>query len=162
MSEIADIISIIGFIITIWTFIKIWDNTKQLRELNKKNFFINRLPDNLKDLKKSSSKISILISNIDGNKNEILVEISNLSPILKSTKKSLKDNDLEHYKLLETEVNKHKITFVDINNVNWFRKFFNQYNILDENYARNIYRYLTTFITDIENMNKDFKKDLLK
>ncbi|EJL64324.1 hypothetical protein [Flavobacterium sp. CF136] len=67
MSELADILSIIGFIITIWTFIKVWDNTEQIKELNKKNFFINRLPDNLMDLKKSSSKISILISNIDEN-----------------------------------------------------------------------------------------------
>lgn len=161
MGEIADILSIIGFIITIWTFIKVIDNTKQLKEFNKKNFFINRLPENLKDLKKSSSKISILISNIDESKNEILIEISNLSPILKSLKKSLKEKDMEHYNLLKVEVNKHKDTYINKENINWFKKLFFKYNIIDETYVRTIYRYLTTLITDIENINKDFKKDLL-
>lgn len=162
MGEIADIISIIGFIFTLWTLIKVIDNTKQLKEFNKKNFFVNRLPENLKDLKKSSSKISILISNIDESKNEILIEISNLSPILKSLKKSLTEKDMEHYNLLKVEVNKHKKTYIDVANVNWIRKLFSKYNIIDETYVRTIYRYLTTLITDIENINKDFKKDLLK
>ena len=162
MGEIADILSIIGFFITIWTFLKVIDNTEELKEFNKKNFFINRLPENLKDLKKSSSKISILISNIDESKNEILIEISNLSPILKSLKKSLKEKDMDHYNLLKAEVNKHKNTYITIENVKQFRKLFSKYNIIDETYVRNIYRYLTTLITDIENINKDFKKDLLK
>ncbi len=133
-----------------------------MKEFNKKNFFINRLPENLKDLKKSSARISVLISSIDESKNDILIEITNLSPILKSLKKSLKQEDMEYYNLLKVEVNKHKKTYVDKENIRWFKKLFFKHKIIDETYVRTIYRYLTTLITDIENLNKDFKKDLLK
>ncbi|MGH1519872.1 hypothetical protein [Chryseobacterium sp. JK1] len=162
MAELADILTIIGFLITILTFLKVINNSKEIKELNKKNFFINRLPENLHDLKKSSSKLSVLISQTDNNKKEILIEISGLSPILKSIKRSLKKEDLEHYNLLKEEVDKHKKTYISIDDVAWIRKLTKNFNLLEEAYIDKTYRYLSTLITDIENMNKDYKKDLLK
>lgn len=162
MAELADILTIIGFLITILTFLKVINNSKEIKELNKKNFFINRLPENLHDLKKSSSKLSILISQTENNKKEILIEISGLSPILKSIKRSLKKEDLEHYNLLKEEVDKHKKTYISIDDVAWIRKLTKNFNLLEEAYIDKTYRYLSTLITDIENMNKDYKKDLLK
>jgi len=158
--NISGVLEAVGFILGFLTFIGVVLNKKEIKKLNKKNFFINRMPENLKDLKSASSKIVSLSSNIEENKDKILVEISILSPILKSLKKSLQKEDLEHFILLNNEIRKHKFTYLSIDNVVWFRRVVGYYNLLDDNYVRNVYRYLTILITDIENINKDFKKDL--
>ncbi len=162
MSELADWISILGFIITLSTYFVARENKKEIEELNKKNLFINRLPENLKDLRKSSSALSRLLSDLESNRKEILNEISKLAPILKSIKKSLKNDDLEYFHLLKNEVDKHGRICYSLDNVSWFKRKLNRYVVLDETYVDKIYRCLTTFITDLENLDKDFKKDLLR
>lgn len=162
ISAIADYLSIIGFMITIATFFVVRNNKKEIRELNKRNLFINRLPDNLKELKNTSLLLSRLISDINTNRKQILREISKLAPVLKSIKKSLKKHDLEYFNLLKDEVDKHKNMYYSINEVSWIRKQFKLYYILDGQYIDKIYRSIATLITDIENLDKDFKKDLLR
>lgn len=162
MSDLANCLTIIGFIFTFFTWFMVRNNKKEILALNKKNLFINRAPENLIELKKSSSRLSILISDINSNKREILSEISKLAPILKSLKKSLEKHDLEYLNLLKTEINKHHKMVYNVDEVPWVRQKLNLYVILDENYLDKTYRYLTTLITDIENLDKDFKKDLLK
>lgn len=162
MSDLANWLTIIGFIITLLTYFVVKNNKKEIQALNRKNLFINRAPENLIELKKSSSNLSKLISDINSNKKEILIEISKLAPILKSLKKSLENHDLEYLNLLKKEINKHHKMAYSIDEIYWIRKKLNLYVILDENYLDKTYRYLTTLITDIENLDKDFKKDLLK
>lgn len=162
MSDLANWLTIIGFIITLLTYFVVKNNKKEIQALNRKNLFINRAPENLIELKKSSSNLSKLISDINSNKKEILIEISKLAPILKSLKKSLENHDLEYLNLLKKEINKHHKMAYSIDEISWIRKKLNLYVILDENYLDKTYRYLTTLITDIENLDKDFKKDLLK
>jgi len=162
MSELADWLTIIGFIITILTYLVVRSNKKEINELNRKNFFVNRTPENLKELKNSSLALSRLISNLEENKREVLLEISKIAPILKSLKKSLREHDLEYFNLLKVEVDKHRNIFYKIEDVSWLKRKLKLYVILDEKYVDKTFIFLTTLITDIESLDKDFKKDLLK
>ena len=107
MSCFADWLTIIGFIVIIFTFLAVKNNKKEILTLKKKNLFRNRISDNLSQLKKSSYMLANLFSDVYLNKREILNEISKLAPILKSIKKSLENSDLKYLELLKIEVDKH-------------------------------------------------------
>lgn len=161
ITESADWFSFIGFIITVLTFIGVIFNDCLLNEINRKSFSINRMPENLNDLKTLSRNISVLNSEFENNKLEILTEINKLSPVLKSLKKSLNKEDLEHYNSLKTEVAKIKSIYYDINEVKIFRRITGMYVILNEEFTDKIYRLLTVLITDIENIANDNRQNLI-
>lgn len=162
ISDVANWLTIIGFIITLLTYIVVKYNKKEIQTLNKKNLFKTRTPENLKELKNTSRTLINLMDDINLNKHEILVQISKLAPILKSIEKSLEHRDLEYLNPLKKEINKHHKMVYTEKDVSWLRKKLNLYVILDENYLDRTYRYLATLITEIENLNKDFRKDLMK
>lgn len=161
IKETADWFSFIGFIITLLTFWGVLCNKKVLKKLNRKSFSINRMPENLSDLKIISRAISILNSDFANKKSDLLIEMNKLAPILKSLKKSLEKSDLEHYNLLNSELKKINQVYYDINNVKPIRKILGYYVIMDEDLVDKIYRLLTVLITDIENISNDNKQNLI-
>ncbi|MDR6457192.1 hypothetical protein J2786_000285 [Chryseobacterium vietnamense] len=161
INDYANLFTFIGFIITILTFIVAINNKKILKAINKKSFSINRLPENLEDLKNLSRKISVLNANYDTNKKTIVIEIKQISPILKSLRKSLNKNDLEHFNRLNIEIKKMKNVYHNSNDISFLKKIIKNYIILDERFVDNVYILLTVLITDIENIQKDNKQNLL-
>ena len=157
----ANWFTFIGFIITIFTFIGVLCNKKYINKINRKNFTVNRMPENLSDLKTVSRNVSILNSQFDIKKSEILLEINKISPILKSLKKSLNKRDLEHFNSLYSEIKKINKLYNEENNVGRIRKIFGDYIILNEVFVDKIYRLLSVLITDIENILKDNKQNII-
>ena len=161
VKETADWFSFIGFIITLCTFWGVLFNKKLLKKINRKSFSINRMPENLNDLKIISRSISIFNSDFANKKSELLIEMNKLSPILKSLKKSLEKTDLDHYNLLNSELKKMNQVYYDISKVKTIRKLLGSYIIMDEDLVDKIYRFLTVLITDIENISNDNKQNLI-
>lgn len=157
----ADWFTFIGFIVTILTFLGVLFNKNLLKKINRKSFSINRMPENLSDLKNISRNVSILNSEFDSKKSEILIEINKLSPILKSLKKSLNKTDLEHFNSLNSEIKKINKVYYEEIKVNRIRKLIGNYVILNEDFVDKIYRLLTVLITDIENISNDNKQNLI-
>lgn len=157
----ADWFTVIGFFVTIFTFIGVLFNKKLIKRLNRKSFSINRMPENLNDLKTRSRSISILNAEFENNKSEILIEINKLSPILKSLKKSLNKGDLEHFNSLKTEIKKIKMVYYELSQVRFIPRIIGKYIILNEAFVDKIYRLLTVLITDIENITNDNNQNLI-
>lgn len=161
ISDSADWFTFFGFILTIFTFLGVWLNKRLLNRINRKSFSINRMPENLSDLKTISRNVSILNSEFSTKKSDLLIEINKLSPILKSLKKSLNKTDLEHFNALEYEIKKMKKVYYEEKKVKFIRRFFGNYVILNEDFGDKIYRLLTVLITDIENISNDNKQNLI-
>ncbi|MHA4895635.1 hypothetical protein ACXZ1K_12850 [Pedobacter sp. PWIIR3] len=161
ISEGADWFTFIGFIITILTFLGVLFNKSLLKKINRKSFSINRMPENLSDLKTISRNISVFNAQFDYKKSEILTEINKISPILKSLKKSLNKADLEHYNSLNSEIKKINKVYYEESKVKRIRRLIGNYIVLDEDFVDKIYRLLTVLITDIENISNDNKQNLM-
>ncbi|WP_318640565.1 hypothetical protein [Flavobacterium ardleyense] len=161
ISDGGDWFTFLGFVFSILTFLGILFNKSILKKINKKSFSINRMPENLIDLKTISRNISIFNSEFDSKKPEILIEINKLSPILKSLKKSLNKADLEHFNSLSAEIKKVSKIYYEESKVNRMRKFIGNYIILNEDFVDKIYRFLTVLITDIENISNDNQQNLI-
>ncbi len=161
INEWANGFTFIGLIVTIVTFFGVLINKSLLKRINRKSFSINRMPENLSDLKIISRNVSVLNSEFDIKKSEILIEINKLLPILKSLKKSLNKKDLEHFDSLNLEVKKINKVYYEESKVTRIRKLAGNYVILNEDFVDKIYRLLSVLITDIENIASDNKQNLI-
>lgn len=161
ISDWADWFTFIGFIITGLTFFGVWFNKKLLDRINRKSFSINRMPENLNDLKIISRNVSILNAEFDIKRSEILVEINKLLPILKSLKKSLDKKDLEHFNSLNSAIKNIQNVFYEKSEVKPISKLFGNYVVLNEDFVDKTYRLLTVLITDIQNISNDNKQNLI-
>jgi len=156
----GDLFSFIGLFLTILTFIGIFLNNQAIERLNKKNFKINRMPENLRDLILISNTLSDLCVNFEENKKLIKKDIYKIIPVLKSLKKSLNHNELDSVKTLwdcvvsidywhfEGKFNLiHRLLFTD--------------KIMTEDLVTDVENMLTRLITDIQNIELDSKRNLL-
>ncbi len=96
--------SLIGILIALFTLYKVDSNKKLLKKFNKKNFKQNRMPENLESLKVISNNISSYLGDFENNKKNLKSEISKILPILKSLRKSLNPDEIDHYNTLKTSV----------------------------------------------------------
>ena len=72
IDKCGNLFSFLGLILTILTFAGVIWNKRILKVLNKKNFKLNRMPENLSDLKEISNKISDLLAEFEQNKKELI------------------------------------------------------------------------------------------
>jgi len=75
IDKCGNLFSFLGLILTILTFAGVIWNKRILKVLNKKNFKLNRMPENLSDLKEISNKISDLLAEFEQNKKELKIEL---------------------------------------------------------------------------------------
>lgn len=120
------------------------------------------MPQNLEDLKKISEHISNLSVEFEKNKKELKKEISIISPILKSLKKSLNTNEIDNVnKLTRSIKNVDKWVLLE-KKKSWIHKFLPSRIVLTEEVVIEIDIKLIRLITDIENIKEDNEKNLLQ
>ena len=71
INKYGSLFSLIGLALTLLTFIGVLLNKGVLKKLNRKNFRVNRMPENLKDLKAISDRITDLLLDFNSNKKDI-------------------------------------------------------------------------------------------
>jgi hypothetical protein len=157
----ANLFTFLGLILTLLTFLGVIWNKKILNRLNKKNFKTNRMPENYSDLTRISEKLSDYLADFDNNKKEIKTEISKVSPILKSLKKSLNSNENENLVLLKSSIKKIDSWKYEGEKIVWYKKFIYGEKNMTEKLVNEVDIKLTRLITDIDNISKDNKKNLL-
>ncbi len=161
INKYGSLFSLIGLALTLLTFIGVLLNKGVLKKLNRKNFRVNRMPENLKDLKAISDRITDLLLDFNSNKKDIKSELSKVQPTLKSLQKSLEKADKENFNSLKSSLK-------DIDNwtfegaeLKWYHKFFGTKKEMTESMVNEVDIKLTRLITDVENIGKDNTKNLI-
>lgn len=158
----ANFLGVLGFILSILTYIQVLFNKAELKKINKRNFSRYRLPENLQDLKNISRSLSRLNVDFESNKAKISIEVVKIKPTLKSLKKSLDNHDMEHYSVLNKSVENSNNIKYKTSEISLLNRVLKNVLILDEFSVDDIYRKLTTLITDLENISKDNSQNLLQ
>ncbi len=161
INDNGDWFSFLGLILTFLTFVGVLLNKRNINKLNRKNFKVNRMPENLNDLKNISNSVSDLILDFDDKKKEIKSELSKISPILKSLKKSLNSGEIEHLKTLNSSIKNLDYWKIEGEKIKWFKKHSGKEKEMTERLVNDIEIKLTRLITDIENIGKDNLKNLV-
>jgi len=161
INKYGNLFSFIGLGLTFLTFIGVLWSKRILNRLNMKNFKINRMPDNLNDLKVISNNISDLMIGFVQKKKEIKKELSKIQPILKSLNKSLESKEIDNLNALKSSIkNIDKWTY-EGKQLKWYQKLLNKQEIMTETLIQEVDIKLTRLITDIDNIGKDNTKNLL-
>ncbi|MCC5928230.1 MAG: hypothetical protein JJU28_03200 [Cyclobacteriaceae bacterium] len=160
VDKYGNLFSLIGLIITFFTLIGVVWNKRLLIRLNRKNFKLNRLPENLADLMKISENISDYIADFENNKKNVKYELSKIQPILKSLSKSLENNETDNMLKLKDSLKDIDNWTFESSEKKWFNIFSKQNQLMTEIMITEIYIKLNRLITDIENIGKDNNKSL--
>jgi hypothetical protein len=157
----GSLFSFLGLILTLLTFAGVIWNKRILKVLNKKNFKVNRMPENLSDLKEISDKISDLLIVFEQNKTDLKSEISKIQPILKSLTKSLSNNEMDNLTLLKNSINRIDSWTYEGEEKKWYKKIFSKQKEMTKVMVNEVDIKLTRLITDIDNIGRDHNKNLL-
>lgn len=161
IDKYGNLFSLIGLIITVITFYNVLRNKKILGGLNTKNFKLNRMPENISDLKNLSEYLSELLSDYDSNKKELKGELCKIQPILKSLSKSLVHEEMENLLILKRSLkNIDNWTYEGVKK-SWYEKGFIKQKEMSESMVIEIDIKLNRLITDLENIGRDNNKNLL-
>lgn len=161
INKFGNLFSFIGLGLTILTFLGVLWNKKILTRLNKKNFKINRMPENLADLKKISENISDLMTEFVQKKREIKSELSKIQPILKSLSKSLENTEADNLNSLKSSIKNIDNWYYDGIQLKWYQSLLTKRVYMSEILVQEVDIKLTRLITDIDNIGKDNTKNLL-
>ena len=161
INKYGNLFSFIGLLLTIMTFIGVIWNKNILNKINKKNYKINRMPENCNDLKVISENLSDFIADFPNKKKEIKSEISKISPILKSLSKSLDSDENENMLLLKKNIKGIDNWKYEGESIAWYKKLLNREKEMTEHLINEVDIKLTRLITDIDNIDKDNQKNLL-
>ncbi len=161
INQNGNLFSFLGLIITIITFLGVLRTRRILKKLNKKNYKINRMPENFKDLKIISDNLSDYLADFGNNKKEIKIELSKISPILKSLSKSLNSDEKEYMQSLKKSIAGIDNWKYEGEKISKFKKFIYKEKEMSEHLITEVDIKLTRLITDIYNIDKDNNKNLL-
>lgn len=161
INKYGNLFSFLGLMLTILTFIGVLWNKRILKALNKKNFKINRMPENLSDLKGISEKISDLLIAFEQNKKELKTELSKIQPILKSLTKSLTDKEMDNLLILRDSLKNIDNWTFEGEEKKWYRKIFSKQKEMTTVLVNEVDIKLTRLITDIDNIGRDNNKNLI-
>ncbi|SHG68411.1 hypothetical protein [Flavobacterium defluvii] len=154
----------IGFIITIFTAIKVFFLDKRISDFNKKHLFQTRSQGHISDLKKISKNISDLISDFDNKKTELKIEVKKSEEVAKSIKKKLPKKDIKNTKSLIKEAVKIEKLPENLANLNTTQKLLNyiiDISEFNEDTMNDYYVKLSGLITSLEELKKDYAKSLI-
>lgn len=161
IDKYGNLFSLLGLGLSVLTFLGVLWNKSLLRTLNKKNFKINRMPENLTDLKDISENISDFLTDFENNKTNIRSELSKIQPILKSLNKSLNKNETDNLSSLKNSIKTIDSWTYEGADLKWYQKLLNNKKEMTETLVKEVDIKLTRLITDIDNIGKDNKKKLL-
>ena len=159
--DISDWLEALGFIAGIVTVIKVFFINCDVKQLQTKHLFQVRVDEHITDLKTSSKKISRHLSNFQVNLKEIKIEISKCVEHCNSIRKKVASNDLTNLKPLIKKMKKLRDNKVESDNdLNLIQKFLGL-KAVTEAEVDDVYRQLSSLITDIEHFN-NYRKRTLK
>lgn len=161
INQNGNLFSFLGLIITFITFMGVFRTKWILLKINKKNYKINRMPDNYTDLKLISEKLSDYLADFANKKKDIKVELSKISPILKSLSKSLNSDEKEFLKSLKNSIAGIDNWKYEGEKISRFKELIFKEREMTEQLITEVDIKLTRLITDIDNIDKDNKKNLL-
>lgn len=165
VDDIANWLEFIGFIIAIFTAIKVFFLDKRIVTFNKKHLFNVRSQAHINDLKDISKDISSLISDFSNKKTELKIQVKKSEEVAKSIKKKLPKQDIQNTKSLIKEALKIERSTENLENLNKLEKLFNRIIRRDEfteSIMNNYYVKLSGLITSLEELKKDYAKSLIK
>lgn len=161
INNYGNLFSLLGLSLTLLTFISVIFNKRVLNTLNKKNFKINRMPENLEDLKEISNNLSDLLTDFDNKKKNIKVELSKIQPILKSLTKSLNNDEMDNLTTLKKSTKNIDNWTYEGEEISFLKSIISKQKEMTENMVNEIDIKLTRLITDISNIGRDQSKNVL-
>lgn len=154
---LANWLELIGFILVLFTSIKVFFINKDVKKIKARHLLNVRINEHLLSLKKTSHIIATLLVSFNVNEKNIKIEISNCLANCLSLKKKVGKTDLSSLKKLirysEKILRYNKEIFV----VKWIKEII-KVKGLQESDIDNYYETLTLLIGEIEHFNKDLKK----
>lgn len=158
--DISDWLEALGFIAGIVTVVKVFFINKDVKKLQTKHLFQVRVDEHIMDLKTSSKKISKQLNNFQANLREIKIEISKCIEHCNSIRNKVASNDLANLKPLIKKMKKLRDNnVISDNDLNIIQKFFG-IKAVSEADVDDVYRQLSSLITEIEHFNNDLKRTI--
>lgn len=164
VDDIANWLESLGFLLAMFTAIKVFILDDRLITFNKRHLFQVRSQEHISDLKEISKKISGLISDFSSNKTELKMQLKKSEEVAKSIKKKLMKKDMENTISLIKEAKKIEKLPESIEKLNFIKKTYfkavkrEEFN---ESVMNNYYVKLSGLITSLEELNKDNAKTLM-
>lgn len=157
---IANWLELFGFLVVVFTAIKVFFLNKDVKKLNARHLFSVRVDEHLADFKKTSKKVSGYLSNFAQNSGDIRIEITRCLGNCNSLKKKVQNSELTtlgQMIIISKRIKSKKS--LDTSIFKWFKELFG-IRPLSEPDIIEFYETLTLLITEIEQLDKDIKKSL--
>jgi hypothetical protein len=158
---IAKWLECLGFLVTIFTLIKVIFLDKRVEKLQAQHLFQVRINDHLKELKSTSINTANLLDQILPNIKEIRIEVNQCRINCMSLKKKTDGEKLISLKKLikiSNSIIKNKIEVGKI--PNWWEMLWG-HRPVQERDVDEFYETLTSLIAEIEQLNKDLRKSII-
>lgn len=160
LSVAANWLEAIGFLIALFTAVKVFFLNKEVKRINAKHLFAVRIGDHLSEYKKTSKQIAIFLGDYSQNTKDLRLEVSKCLGNSLSLKKKVDKSELTSLQNLIDLSEKIKSKKHDsITTLKWYDKML-QRKPLTENDIDEYYESLAFLITEIEQLNKDNKKSI--
>jgi hypothetical protein len=157
---LANWFEVIGFIIGIFVAIKVYFINREIKSLNKRHLYHQRIDEHLTELKIFSRNLADLIPNYKDNIKDIRLVAATCRVNCLSLRKKVEKRELLN---LTSVINSSKnITSnkLDISKEPNFLQNFLKLIPISENQLDNYYEALASLISEIEHLNQDIKKTL--
>jgi hypothetical protein len=157
---LANWFEVIGFIIGIFVAIKVYFINREIKSLNKRHLYHQRIDEHLTELKTFSRNLADLIPNYKDNIKDIRLVAATCRVNCLSLRKKVEKRELLN---LTSVINSSKnITSnkLDISKEPNFLQNFLKLIPISENQLDNYYEALASLISEIEHLNQDIKKTL--
>lgn len=151
---------VIGFIIGIFVAIKVFFINRDIKTLNKRHLYHQRIDEHLIELKTYSRSLADLIPTYKSNIKDIRLVAATCRVNCLSLKKKVEKKELANLVSMIKASKSITGNKLDISKEpNFFQKLFKQ-NPISENQLDNYYETLASLISEIEHLNQDIKKTL--
>lgn len=164
VDDCANWFEAIGFVLSIFTAVKVFVIDKKVFDFNKKHLFQVRSAEHIQKLKEIARKITSDVSNFSSNKTSLRTQIKQSEEIATSIRNKIFNKDAEKLKKFITESKRIQSLPDDISSLGFFKRAF--YKIKDteefkETIVDQYYIQLSGLITYLEELKKDNENSLL-
>lgn len=169
--EINDVLAVcanwfeaIGFIIAIFTAIKVYFLNKSIGKFNRKHLFRVRSEEHIVKLKEIASKMASYLSDFSENRMQLREQLKKSEEIIKSIKKKVSSSEAEELKNVIKEAKKIQKLPDSIDNLPKYKKWYYKLSNRDdfsEEITSQYYIKLTGLITYLEELKQDNENSLL-
>ncbi len=164
INDIIDFLSnwfeVVGFIIGLFVAVKVFFINRDIKILNKRHLYHQRIEEHLTELKSYSRTLADLIPRYKENIKDIRLVAATCKVNCQSLQKKVEKRELTNLTSTikaSSRITKNKLDI--FKDPNFYQKLFKQQPI-SENQLDDYYEILTSLISEIEHLNQDIKKTL--